>query len=240
MSSYTEWGKRNFSYYSRAVAYVAVTDQDGNEFNGTAFHVGNGVFVTARHVVENMTIKEIGIDGGINPFKGLEGPYLATLNLASGPFLHQDPAVDLACFAVSNPPAEELPLGGHLDCHLSRHELLLHRTLVLGYPPIPVTNQPHLIACLGEINGLIETRYGKHPSFIVSSTARGGFSGGPVLVAYDEQNMITGTAVLGIVTESLVWNGKGEESGYMAVTSVEPIYDCLEQHGLLPESQKLE
>jgi len=80
----------------------------------------------------------------------------------------------------------------------------------------------------------------KHPSFVVSTTARGGFSGAPVLVAYDEQNKITGTAVLGVVTESLVREGAPPELGYMTVTTVEPIYDMLDYHTLLPESQRLE
>lgn len=245
MSTYTEWGIRNFGRYSKAVAYVEVTDKNEDIHVGTAFHVGNGVFVTARHVVENKTITSIGIDLGIDAFKservGLGGPRVIQLNISSGPFLHQNPAVDIACFTVDNPPGEELPLGAHQDVFLNGHELLLHRILVLGYPPIPLTNQTHLIACLGEINALIETRNSEHPSFIISATSRGGFSGAPVLVAYDEENTITGTAVLGVVTESLIHKSeKAEESGYMAVTSVDPIYDCLNQHRLLPDSQKLE
>jgi hypothetical protein len=104
-----------------------------------------------------------------------------------------------------------------------------------------MTNQTHLIASLGEINALIETRNTEHPSFIISVTSGGGFSGAPVLVAYDEENLITGTAVLGVTTESLInKKAEGEESGYMTVTSIDPIYNCLNQHGLLPDSQKLE
>lgn len=56
---------------------------------------------------------------------------------------------------------------------------------------------------------------GGHPHFIVSTMARGGFSGGP-----DE---LIGTATLGIVTEGLAKDGQAAELGYTAVLTVEPI-----------------
>jgi hypothetical protein len=34
------------------MAYVVVVKPDGSEAIGSAFHVGEGVFVTARHIVE--------------------------------------------------------------------------------------------------------------------------------------------------------------------------------------------
>lgn len=240
MATYSEWGRKYFHRYSQAVAFVEVTDNKGDKHVGTAFHVGNGVFVTARHVVEEMAITGIGVDKGIDPFKFGEQASYTEYKLLAGPFLHNDSTVDIACFTVSNPPEAELPLGGHLDVYLRGHELLLHRVLLLGYPPVPLTKQTNLIACLGEINGLIETMHGQHPSFLISTTARGGFSGGPVLIAYNEDDFMSGTAVLGIVTESLIFDGKAEESGYMAISSVQPIYDCLNQHSLLPESQRYE
>jgi hypothetical protein len=42
------------------MAYLAI-ERQGNAKIGSAFHIGEGVFVTARHVVENATITEIGI-----------------------------------------------------------------------------------------------------------------------------------------------------------------------------------
>ena len=240
MSSYAEWGKRNFKNYSKAIAFIEVIGE--SDFNiGSCFHVGNGVYVTARHVLDGYKINNIGIDSGFDPFKFIGSTERIDLELISGPFYHPDTKVDLACFTVKNPPTEELPLGGHLDCFLGPHELLLHRTLVLGFPRVPLTESNHLIACLGEINGLVETYIGsKHPSFIISTMARGGFSGSPVLVAYDEENTITGTAVLGVVTQSLVHDDKPAESGFMTITTIEPIYDMLNHHGLLPKTQELE
>jgi len=242
VGAYSDWGKEQFGYYQGSVIFLEVEKEDKEKGIGTAFHIGDGVFVTARHVVEGNRINEIATDAGYDPFRGAFGePAKEGLTIVTGPFYHPDDLVDLACFKVDKIPANQLPLGGHLDCFLGPYELLLHRTLVLGFPPVPISARPHLLACFGEINGLIELYIGsKHPMYVVSTTARGGFSGAPVLVAYDEQNKITGTAVLGVVVESLVKDGSPPEIGYMTVTTVEPIYDMLEHHGLLPESQRLE
>lgn len=229
------------------MAYVSSTGADGGEAIGTAFHVGNGVFVTARHVVEGRTITDVGFDDQsmihiLNRqaalSKSLELPKLA---VASGPFFHNDRSVDVACFTLSVSPNSHIPLGGHLDHWLGQYELVLNRTLVLGYPPIPLSKQPVLLASSGEVNALVNLYGGTHhPHFLISSMARGGYSGGPVMVAYDEENENGGTALLGIVTQSLVKGESSAEMGYFAVLTVEPIYDCLEQHGLLPDFQKFD
>jgi hypothetical protein len=41
------------------MAYIAVEHPDGTSGIGSAFHVGEGVFVTARHVVDGLRIREI-------------------------------------------------------------------------------------------------------------------------------------------------------------------------------------
>lgn len=48
-----------FERYAPAVAYVSVRLPSGDEAIGSAFHVGEGAFVTARHVVEGCKILEI-------------------------------------------------------------------------------------------------------------------------------------------------------------------------------------
>ena len=69
--------------------------------------------------------------------------------------------------------------------------------------------------------------------------ARGGFSGSPVLLAYNELNIEGGTAALGMVTESLCINDAAPESGYLAVLTVEPLLDCLSQANLTPKAQRI-
>lgn len=242
--NFRQWTRRTFADYRSAVAWVASTDSNGAEQIGTAFHVGDGVFVTARHVVDGRHVREVGFDDdSILHLRGelaakSETLTLPSIEITSGPFFHTDPKTDVACFTLSIAPNAYIPLGGHLDDLLAQHELVLYRTLALGYPPIPLSSRPNLFASSGEVNALVELYSGtKHPHFLISSMARGGFSGGPVLIAYNEDNADGGTALLGLVTQSLVKDHSSAESGYFAVLTVEPIYDCLEQHSLLPTFQ---
>src|SRR5690242_10838881 len=41
------------------MARVTVANQDGDLLSGAAFHIGGGLLLTARHVVEQFEIKEI-------------------------------------------------------------------------------------------------------------------------------------------------------------------------------------
>ena len=118
---------------------------------------------------------------------------------------------------------------------------MLYRTLVLGYPPIPLVAKPTLVASVGEINSLVDLYLGsKHPHFVISTIARGGFSGAPVLVTYNEDNEDGGTAALGLVTQSLTVDEQRPEQGYLAVLTIEPIYRCLERNNMLPQAQRYE
>lgn len=232
--------------YRGCVAWIATEGLDGTQGIGTCFHVGEGVFVTARHVVEDRTISEIGFDDDQTSLSLLEDETHrgrkshGSVTIKRGPLFHADPTIDLACFLAEPHPRRSIPLGGHLDDWLGQYELVLYRTLVLGYPPVQLTNKPLLVASLGEVNALADLRAAPHPHFIVSSMARGGFSGGPALVAYNESTADGGTAALGVVTQALCKNGEPEQLGYMAVLTVEPVYNMLEQHGLLPADQKLD
>jgi len=245
LDAFRLWARTQFSRYSGAVAFVETEDAKGDKHIGSCFHVGDGVFVTARHVVDGMKVTTIGFD-----HDGVSDHLLSTtypdkqthglVSMTDGPKFHADSQVDVACFKIAPYPEVYIPLGGHFDEYLTQYELVLYRTLVLGYPPIPLANKPALVASAGEVNALIEPYGGcRHPHFLVSTIARGGFSGGPALVAYNEDNSQGGTALLGLVTQSLVINNCAPELGYMAVLTVQPIYDCLQQHDMLPVFQEL-
>lgn len=239
------WAQAQFQKYRGSVAFVETEDKNGNIGIGTCFHVGDGVFVTARHVVDGQNITKIGFDDGIATLQLLAKPddwgkkLQGAVNILKGPFVHVTPSIDVACFKCEPYPDSWIPLGGHLEEMLGQYDLVLHKVLLLGYPPIPFSDRPVLVASAGEINASIDKYTGNPLHFIVSTMARGGFSGGPALVAYNENDEDHGTAVLGLVTESLNKNDQAVELGYMAILTVDPIYDCLEQHGLLPGQQKL-
>lgn len=218
--------------------FVETEDERGGIGIGTAFHVGEGVFLTAAHVVRHRKILTIGRDDGATI--AAQDASRTSLQLVDGPFFHADERIDVACFRAQPALDTEISLGGHLDDWLPVDGFVMHRTVIMGYPPIPLSNRPCLFAQSGEINTLIDKYAGtRHPLFIISTMARGGFSGAPVLLAYNENKGAEGTAALGMVTETLCANSSAVETGYLAVLTVEPLYDCLEQAKLLPKSQRL-
>ena len=244
LETFRYWARIQFSTYSKCVGFIDTEDDQGNRGIGTCFHVGEGVFVTARHVVEGRRILEVGFHDLsvtmelIQDFSRRDLGRPGALQILEGPVFHPDARVDVACLRMDYVPKDFIPLGGHFDDYLGQYDLLLHRALVLGYPSVPMTSEPVLVASLGEINALVTLRDRKHVHFLVSSMARGGFSGGPVLVAYDELNEKSGTALLGLVTDSLVRDDGQLETGFMTVLSIEPVYDCLESNAMLPAVQR--
>jgi S1-C subfamily serine protease len=211
-----------FEKYSEAVIFLSIELPTGELSIGSAFHVGDGVFVTARHVVDSGKIVEVGSTVGTS-MVGAMG------RIVRGPLFHPNKSVDLAVLVVEGFDCPAIPLGGHFDDWINDEQFMLRQIIVMGYPPIPLSSSPVLVVSRGEVNAVIDRYIGKHPHFIVSAMARGGFSGGPCLIE-------SGFA-LGVVTEALVQDYSSLEVGYMSVLSIEPVYDCLEHYGLLPAAQ---
>jgi hypothetical protein len=241
------WAREQFAKYRGAVGYIETVGADGNPQIGTCFHVGEGVFVTARHIVDKRNITKVGFDDDVvNQDLLKERRHWGQkshgrVNIILGPYFHPQANCDVACFKVEPHPKVWIPLGGHFDDYLGQYELVLYRTLILGYPRIPLAAKPALVASVGEVNALLDLYLGsRHPHFIISTMARGGFSGAPALVAYNEENTDGGTAVLGVVTQALTSNDQEPEQGYLAVLTVEPIFTCLEKNKMLPKNQRYE
>jgi hypothetical protein len=244
---------RLFSEFAPAVAYVEVEHPSGDYGIGSAFHVGEGVFATARHVVEGKAIRKVGITE--TTYVRLEGAEAKEsrltvsdsdgtwpahearnidLRVATGPLFHCHPDVDVAIFQVEQIDryTPTVLLGGHLDDWLGESDLVLFEGIVLGYPPIPMTTRPSLIAARVEVAGQIDLRTTPHVHFLLSTMPRGGFSGGVAI--------LEGGYALGMITQSLTQNELPTELGYMAAIGVEPIYECLASHKLLPDCQTAE
>lgn len=203
-----------------AVAFIAIVDTQEDEGIGSAFHIGSGIFVTARHVVENAKIKEVATTksthlsaeagGKVSPprrFKIREGPYFGRDEL------------DVAVFRVELGDAAlpAITVSQHTDFSLDENDLVLSDILVIGYPPIPFTTVPHQVVTLGQINAVVHVRHSPALHFIASATARGGFSGG---VALDQSGM-----AIGLVTESLGRPETPVETGYMSLLSIASAVD---------------
>jgi hypothetical protein len=236
------------------MAYVAVRDDDGTEGIGTAFHVGDDLYVTCRHVIEGKSILEIhrtepvpvpyhqrfpnypedelkqltdilGQEPTFPVFPGVQ-------TILEGPFYHPDSAVDLVAIKltpdlVSTPSVK---LGRRLDDRTFPWHWTLSEAVILGYPPIPFTTSPNLVAVRAEINALVRLRGSLQLHFILSAMPRGGFSGGLVISEYG--------FALGVASQSLISDHYSTESGFFSVMSVEDVFICLAHHKILPEIQK--
>lgn len=230
--------KDAYDNFAAGVGYISIILPNGDESIGSCFHIGEGIFITARHVVENCKIKEIGTTSFQRSFYEIEeskdtGMVRATLDFTpqsttsyQGPFMHPDENIDVAAIVVNDIKAPVLILGDHLDDWLG-DEYVLSDVLIMGYPPIPFSSQPLLISSKCEVNTIIDKYTGGHPHFILSTMARGGFSGSPVIT---EEGI-----VLGVATESLSLNNQPTELGYLAIMSVEGIYKCIAHHKLIPK-----
>jgi trypsin-like peptidase len=227
-----------YSYFSPCIAGLVTEDSSGAEGIGTAFHIGDGYLVTARHVVEDRKI----ID--------LLTHVHASVTIDSIRLIYpSDPNIDLALLCtdfsldyymnrtriiISGQEAEKvdhLQLGGHLDDFID-DGLILLPIIVFGYPPIPLSSQPVLVAARGEINAVVDTYIGSpHPLFVISPLARAGFSGGPVILGE--------SYVLGVVTSSLLRDDATAEVGFHAALTVEPIWNLLFEHRIFPASNGL-
>jgi hypothetical protein len=148
--------------------------------------------------------------------------------VVEGPWFDAHEHVDIAAFRVNHVIRNGLyiPLGHQLDEWCSYSEFRLTRALVMGYPPIPFARTPELVAVSCEINSVVELP-GLH--FILSATARGGFSGGVAISEYG--------FALGIITQSLTMDYKPAELGFFATTSTEDIYRFLYDNSILPKCQ---
>jgi hypothetical protein len=255
--------RKLFHEHSTALAYVDVQKQNGDRSVGSAFHVGDGVFVTARHVVEHNLIVEVKIpepvavtsneyfrevlrvdvtdeyvrdyDESIGKVVGsqpLHKHWLQPLEIEEGPFFPKNESLDVAVFKVKSlhAAAAVVRLGIHWDDWVYRRLWQLSDAIVLGFPPIPMVNEPVLVAARAEIHTFVVPRHSGSIHFILSAVPRGGFSGG---VAIHEDG-----DALGVITSSLVYNQEPEQLGFFSVLSIEAIVQCLMAHDLFPRVQQ--
>lgn len=233
-----------------SVAFVEVENADGDVAMGSAFHVGDGVFVTASHVLRDMRVLSVATTTtGYVPYREGHGEPPRTmlhdgdkarpvhhvrprpLVIDRGPYHHPDPRVDLAVFGVEAVDEHQpvLRLGDHLDDWLGDIDFVLSGVVLLGYPAIPMTERPSLFAVRAEVNAVIDRYDAPYVHFIVGSLPRGGFSGGPAVSEFGQ--------VLGVIVQSLLRDGGPPESGYVTVLGVEAIYGLLADHRMLPPEQ---
>jgi hypothetical protein len=122
--------RRVYDYYAAGVGYVSVKDSAGDEHIGTCFHIGEGVFITARHVVEERIIKRIGTthsqtlyfeteETRTNGSVEIEIQYDSWLTTHyKGPYFHPDEKIDIAALVLPSVNAHVVVLAG--ACNFGR------------------------------------------------------------------------------------------------------------------------
>ena len=217
-----------------AVFFVEVCDKTTGDIGmGTAFHIGRGYLVTARHVVENKAIRMVGrADMSMKTI--LEPDRRANYSTTHGGFevrgaqvdavyYHPNDSVDVAMLKLVGRvplglgyPIEQMQPSARL-CSLAdtvtEGELLMAEVIVLGFPRIP-KSQPHppsLVAFRGDISSTIKSSINGRRHLVVTGMARGGFSGGPVFLLrgpiirdYKFPHIETSGTVIGVVVTSLM------------------------------------
>ncbi|MGO9899664.1 MAG: trypsin-like peptidase domain-containing protein [Solirubrobacteraceae bacterium] len=136
---------------------------------------------------------------------------------------HPDADVDVAVIQTSGASAPAVALNEPDERIGGR--LLLEPVLVMGYPRIPqALDPPALVVATSEVTAAVALYSQRVPTLILSSTARGGFSGGLVLSS-------SGTA-LGVIAQSLVEGGEQVQLGFLSALRVSAIIECLEAAGV--------
>jgi len=141
MSNFERFDRQLFYNYAPAIAYIDVESNDKTRGIGTAFHVGSGVYVTARHVVEDKEIIAINHVVEVSPKKGIG--YIDEVGddekrkqlPIKGPLFHPDPTIDIACFTLNSYPQVEIEIGFHSKAlPYGKYDFLLDKCLIMGVP----------------------------------------------------------------------------------------------------------
>jgi hypothetical protein len=204
------------------VAYVEVLTPRGDKQIGSAFHVRDGVFVTCRHVVEGNQILNVATTTEVSDgMRVTHKPSVASL--IEEPRFHPDERMDLAVIRTEGMQAPSIPMASLHPVELP----ILSPVIVMGYPPVPMSARPVLLAASAEVSAVLSTYDEGDPYIILSSMARGGFSGGVAIIPADAYGH---EGALGMVTRSFVHDGQPTELGYLAILPIEIITSIC--HGL--------
>lgn len=216
-----------------AVVFVSVTGSDESNGIGTAFHLGEGWFATARHVIENRRIVRVGRLDVTQRTHRLESGRQATTTTwpewssdhVEHILFHPDERADVAVFHAPDFVGPEIQLETRSEA-LAYNEFLLHEVLVLGYPPIPFSKHPFLVCIRAEVSAVVEDYFSNRRHFILSGLPRGGFSGGVALT------LSFPPRTLGVVTKALVTKDQPVELGFAAALSAELVFELLDVRGI--------
>jgi S1-C subfamily serine protease len=171
--------------WKKSVAKIFVPNEVGI---GTGFLISPNRVATAKHVVEELKNFKIQFEGDPNIYE--------CGNIIKSNALEK---LDLAIIELSENAKDIQPFTTSIDRNV------LDEVVILGYPPIPMSDDAYLIASKGEVSAIIVKYTNDIQHLIISTFVRGGNSGGPIIDRRGD--------VVGIVTENLYNKIDHEEDG---------------------------
>ena len=161
-----------YEAYENCMVRITGRNRDGALKTGSAFHIGDGYLVTARHVVADLDIHEVVNQGTREPIEVLSNHVSRRNSRVDLAVLEGRPSFPLfqfegTCSANGNTVKTPgfIPLGGHLDDWIGT-EFVMSKVLVLGYPPVPQAMNPVLVAAGGYVAAVIDKCNVPHPNFL--------------------------------------------------------------------------
>lgn len=243
--------------FKQAVGAIEVWNDEGQGM-GTGFHIGQGYVITAAHVLAGASRATLSFHDFIDralPETPIEefDRFQDYLDVRRSPeeidlpqVIYHDRGADIALFRspvfaandIEKFKAGRMPTPEHAydRIHLgppledqTDDDLLMLQGVVLGYPPIPFSAKPVLVAHEFRISAVIDRYDTGSPAFILSGMPRGGFSGAPVIAQ--------GGWFLGVVTEALSSQTLADPLAfpYFQTIAPDPVLEILFQAGIRPE-----
>ncbi|MBF4517817.1 trypsin-like peptidase domain-containing protein [Flavobacterium sp. ANB] len=153
---------------------------------GSGFFIDLNTIVTCKHVYEELIKEKIYIED--------EGGRKYTVTEVTP---HPSDKIDIIKLTTE----ESFDFFPHTT---EDNIILTERVIVFGYPPIPLSSKPFLMANLGEVSSIVDNYLDGTDCIILSCILRPGNSGGPIINEYGK--------LIGISTQNrsqkvtLTWN----------------------------------
>jgi hypothetical protein len=132
---------------------------------------------------------------------------------------------DIAALRVKGLHCAQIPMLPVLDDPFG-NKLIMRDVVIMGFSPVPGSQAPVLVSATGQVNASFVSYLDGLRIYIISSMARGGFSGGPALTEPHH--------CLGVITQAVLKEEQPKELGFMAVIPPLPIFQLLDHHSIMP------